>query len=152
MIVRATAERPMVFALALLDRKVVDAGDAKPHQAVLIELPVLVAVTAEPAPAVVMPLIGEAHRDAVLPKRPDFLDQAVVKFTGPLACQECDDLLTAVQEFGAVSPTAVGCVGEGDPSGIARIPRILGHTRLLWGCFGGERRKRRAAHRRSSVG
>src|SRR5215470_17127297 len=112
MIVRAAAERPVVFALALLDRKIVDAGNAKPHQAVLVEFPVLVAVAAEPMTAVVVPLVGETHCYAVLAKGPDFFDQAVVEFAVPFAGQECLDFSAAVQEFCAVSPAAVGRVGE----------------------------------------
>ena len=78
----------MVFAAALRDRKIVDAGDAQAHQAMLVELPILVAVAAKPAAAVVVPLIGKAHRDAVLAEGPDFLDQAVVELALPFACQE----------------------------------------------------------------
>jgi hypothetical protein len=48
MIVGAAANRPMVLALVLLGRQIVDAGDAQTHQAVLVEFPVLVAVAAEP--------------------------------------------------------------------------------------------------------
>src|SRR5438046_175105 len=48
-IVGTPPERPVILALAFLDRQVVDAGDAPAHQAVLVELPVLVAVAAEPA-------------------------------------------------------------------------------------------------------
>src|SRR5262245_2067349 len=73
-IVRPPAERPVILALALGDRPVVDAGDAPAHQAVLVELPVLVAVRAEPVAAVVAPLIGEAHGDAVAGKGPQPLD------------------------------------------------------------------------------
>src|SRR6267142_2404591 len=40
MIVGAAAERPVIFALALLDWKIVDAGDAQPHQSVFVELAV----------------------------------------------------------------------------------------------------------------
>ena len=40
--VRTGAEWPVVLALACCDRQVVDAGDAQPHQAMFIELPVLV--------------------------------------------------------------------------------------------------------------
>jgi hypothetical protein len=48
MIIGAAAKRPMILALALLDRKVVDVGDAQPHQAVRVELSILVTVAAEP--------------------------------------------------------------------------------------------------------
>ena len=47
------------------DRHVVDAGEAPVHQAVVVELPVLVAVGAEPVAGVVAPFVGEAHGDAV---------------------------------------------------------------------------------------
>src|SRR5215813_5546454 len=114
MIVGAAAERPVVLALALLDREVVDAGDAQAHQAVLVEFPVLVAVAAEPVAAVVMPFVGEAHGDAVFAERPDFLDQAVVELALPLARQEGLDLATSADEFGAIAPAAVGRIGERD--------------------------------------
>src|SRR4249920_3474677 len=79
------AERPMVLAVRLRQRQVVDAGDAHPHQAVLVELPIFVAVAAVPMAAVVVPLIGKSHGDAVFAKGPDFLDQPVVEFARPFA-------------------------------------------------------------------
>src|SRR6266481_8418818 len=90
------AQRPVVFALALLDRQIVDAGDAQAHQAVLVEFPVLVAVAAEPVAAVVVPFIGEAHRNAVRAKGPELLDQSVVEFALPLARQEGSDRVAAL--------------------------------------------------------
>src|SRR5690349_7640236 len=83
MIVRPSSQRPVVLPLALLDREVVDAGDAQPHQAVFVELPVLVAVAAKPRAAIVVPFVGEAHRDAVLAERPHLLDQPVVELARP---------------------------------------------------------------------
>ena len=38
-IIRATAQGPVVLALGLADRQVVDASKPDPHQAVVIELP-----------------------------------------------------------------------------------------------------------------
>jgi hypothetical protein len=124
-IVGAATKRPVVFALALLDRNIVDAGDAQAHQAVLVEFPVLVAVAAEPVAAVVVPLIGEAHGDAVLMKGPDFLDQAVVQLVLPLAPKERFDGIAPFDEFRTVPPAAVDRVGERNASGIARIPRVF---------------------------
>ena len=43
-------------------------------------------------PLVVVPLVGEAHRDAVAAERPQLLDQPVVELLRPLAGQERDDL------------------------------------------------------------
>src|SRR5687768_1712152 len=110
-IVGTASERPVVLAFAVLDRKVVDTRDAQAHQAVLVELPVLVAVAAEPAPAIVVPLVGKPHGDAVVAERPDLLDQAVVQFLAPLAGQKGFDRLPALQEFRAVSPLAIGRIG-----------------------------------------
>jgi hypothetical protein len=49
-IVGAAIERPMVLALVLLDRQVVDAGDGHSHQAVLVELLILIVIAAELVP------------------------------------------------------------------------------------------------------
>jgi hypothetical protein len=46
---------------------------------VLLKFPVLISVAAEPVAAVVVPLVREAHGNAVLAESPDFLDQAVVE-------------------------------------------------------------------------
>src|ERR1700744_991454 len=71
-VVWTAAQGPVVFAITLADRGVVDAGDAATHQAVRVEVPELIAVGPEPGAAVVAPLIGEAHRDAILAKTPQF--------------------------------------------------------------------------------
>jgi len=55
----------VILAFALLDRKIVDAGDAQAHQAAFVEFPILVAIAAEPMAAVVVPFIGKAHGDAI---------------------------------------------------------------------------------------
>jgi hypothetical protein len=46
----------VIFSFALLDRKIIDARDAEAHQAMLVEFPVLVAIAAEPIPAVIVPV------------------------------------------------------------------------------------------------
>jgi hypothetical protein len=85
MVIGAPAERPVIFSFALLDRKIVDTRDAQAHQAVVVEFPVLVAIAAEPIPALIVPFIGEAHRDAIGAEGPDLLDQPVVEFSFHLA-------------------------------------------------------------------
>src|SRR5688572_3428891 len=76
---------PAELAICFLDRQVVDAGEAPAHQAVLGELPVLVAVGAEPVPRVVVPLVLEAHGDEVAHEAPELLLQPVVELAVPLA-------------------------------------------------------------------
>src|SRR5262249_35739901 len=112
MIVGTAAKRPMILALALLDRQVVDAGEAQAHQAVLVEFPVFIAVAAEPVAAVVMAFVSEPHRDAVLAKGPHFLDQTVVQFAAPLARQKRHDGLAALKELRAITPAAVDRIGQ----------------------------------------
>ena len=75
----------MVFSITLLDRKIVDAGKAQTHEAVLVEFPVLVAIAAKPISTIVMPFIGEAHGNAAVVKCPNLFYQAVVEFAAPFA-------------------------------------------------------------------
>src|SRR6266550_1424537 len=75
MAVRAPPDRPAVQAIALADRKVVDAGNAASHQAALIKLPIIVTERPKPVAAVVVPLIGETYRDAVLAEAPQLFAQ-----------------------------------------------------------------------------
>src|SRR5260221_10735615 len=128
----------MVFAVVRFDWKIVDAGDAPAHQPMLVELPVLVAIAAEPVIAVVMPFISEAHSDAVLAKGPEFLDESVIEFAVPFARQKRFDGATALDEFRAIAPAAVGRVGRRNPHGIAGIPSIFRQTHFLGGRLPGE--------------
>src|SRR3954447_21953356 len=132
-IVGSAALRPVEEALVLGDAQVVDAGVPAPHQPVVVEFPVLVAVGAVPVPRVVMALVGEAHGDAVALDGPQLLDQAVVQLALPLAGQEGHDLVPAVDELRPVAPLGVDGVGARDLLGIAGIPRVLGHAHLLDG-------------------
>src|SRR5665213_35585 len=52
--------RPMEAAILFRDRDIVDAGFAAAHQAVLVELPLLVAIGTMPLSGSVMPLVLEA--------------------------------------------------------------------------------------------
>src|SRR5262249_13243441 len=126
--VGTAAERPVVFALALFNRKIIDAGNTQLHQAVLVEFPVLVAVAAEPVATVVVPLIRKTNRDAVIVKSPNLLDQPVVELALPLARQKPFDGFAALQKLDAVPPAAVARIGKRDMARIARIPGILRHA------------------------
>ena len=139
----------MVFALALLDRQVIDAGDAAAHQALFVELPVFVAIAAEPVAGIVVRFIGEAHGDATVGERPHFFDQPIIELAIPFAREKCLDLLAAVNELGAVAPDTVDRISERDVGRIARVPGIFGDPRLLCGGLGAERRQRRAVHGRA---
>src|SRR5262249_3719306 len=141
--IRPPPERPVVLALRLPDGKVVDAGQAEPHQALVVELPVLVAVRAEPVVGIVVPLIGETNGDPASLEGPQLLDQPIVELAVPLAGEEADDLLAPVEELRAIPPARVGRVGLGHLLGIARVPGILGQTNLLRRGLARERRKRR---------
>src|SRR3954468_14619846 len=107
MVVGPAAERPVELAVPLRNEQVVDARVAAAHQAVVVEFPVLVAVGTVPVAGIVVPLVREPHRDAIAAVRPQFLDQAVLELTNPLAGQERDDLLPTIGELGAVAPARV---------------------------------------------
>ena len=102
----------MIEALLPGDGQVVDAGDADAHQAFFVEFPVLVAVAAEPVAAVVMPFIGETDGNPILMERPDFLDQPVIEFLVPFTHEKGLDCLPALNELGAISPTALDRIGQ----------------------------------------
>src|SRR6202012_4343424 len=99
-----------------------------------------VAVGTEPVAAVVVPLVGEAHGDAIAGECPQFLDQAGFLFFLPLSGQERDDVVATIDEFGAVTPLAVDGVSESDLGRVATVPAVLGQTDFLHGGFMGERR------------
>src|SRR5271167_3967764 len=106
MIVGAAAQRPMIFAVFLADGQIIDRRMARRGQAVLVELPVLIAVGTKPIARIVVPFVGEADGDAIVAKRPQFLDQTVIKLARPLAPKKRDDLLPAGEELGPVAPSA----------------------------------------------
>src|ERR1700730_5213645 len=146
MAVGATAERPVVFSVALLDRKIIDARDTQAHQAKVVKFPVLVAIAAEPIPAVIVPFIGKADGDPIRVEGPHCFNQPVVQFADPFSRQKCFNRLASLQEFGTVSPPAIGGICERDARWVTRVPGILGQTRLFGGGFVGERWQRRAVH------
>src|SRR6516162_1229866 len=139
-------QRPVILAFAFFDWQLVDAGDAQAHQPVLIELPVLVAIAAKPIAAIVVPFVGEANRDSVLAERPNLLDQAVIELAIPLARQKCLNFRSTADKLSAIAPATVDRVGERDPSRIACVPCIFGHSRLLCSGLGTEGRQRWTIH------
>src|SRR3954453_9171292 len=112
--------------LGLLDRNIVDARLAPAHVALVVELPLLVAVAAPPLARLVARLVLEAHGDPVARERPQVLAQRVLPLPLPLAGEERDDLRATVQELVAVAPLRVLRVGAGRGLGIARVPGVLG--------------------------
>src|SRR5882672_9298683 len=130
-IVGAAAQGPVKAAVGLADRRIVDAREATTHQAVLAELPILIAVGAEPVAAVVVPLIGEADGHAVLAEAPQLLDEPIVQLTLPLAAEERDNRLPALHELDAIPPVAIDGVGERDLFRVATVPPIFGQTDLF---------------------
>src|SRR5260370_12283281 len=149
MVIGASAEEPVIFALAIFDRQVVDAGDPPSHQALFVELPILVAIAAKPVAGIVVPFICKAHGYPVVAKRPDLFDQPILQLANPLAYEECLDGLAATNELGAVAPDAIHRIGKRYFGRIARVPGILGEASLLRGAFGCKGRQRWAGHGRS---
>src|SRR5882724_8035607 len=133
MVVGASTEEPVIFALAIFDRQVVDAGDPPSHHALFVELPILVAIATKPVARIVVPFICKAHGYPVVAKRPDLLDQPILQLANPLAYEECLDGLAATNDRGAVAPDAIDRIGERYFGRIARVPRVFRHAYLLRG-------------------
>src|SRR5450432_1581505 len=112
MIVRPPSERPEKLAVGFLHRRVVDAGVAVVHQSLVIELPVLIAVTPVPVAGIVVPFVSEANGNAAPSKCPELLDESVVEFALPLACEEDHDRLAPGGKFGPIAPLAIKRVRE----------------------------------------
>src|SRR5204863_5790921 len=91
---------------------------------------------------IIVPFVGETHRNAIAVVRPQFLDQAVVQFSRPFPCEKFDDLLTPVREFSAISPARIDGVSERHLFWIARIPAVLRQTDLLDRSLASKRRER----------
>src|SRR4051812_20394949 len=106
MVVGSPSQRPVKFAVSLGNGMFVDACDTQTHQAVGVELPILVTISAKPLPAVVMVFIGEANRDAIVGKCPQFFDEPIVQLARPLAGKKGLYGISAGQEFSAISPLA----------------------------------------------
>jgi hypothetical protein len=130
--------------LRLVDRHVVDARLAPAHEAVVVELPQLVAVAAEPLAGRVVAFVLEAHRDPVPGERPEALAEGVVELSFPLGGEERDDLVASGDEGVAVAPDGVGGVGAGDSLRIPGVPGVLGRLDLLGRGLDRERRQWRA--------
>src|SRR5437762_9204249 len=140
------AEIPVEEAVRLSNRDVVDARLAALRQAVLVELPLLVAMGAKPACRRIARLVDEADGDAVCGEGPDLLDEAVLELALPLAGEKGLDCRPPFEELRTISPPAVFRVCERDACGVAAVPCILGEPGLLRGGFGVERRQGRAVH------
>src|ERR1044072_1257778 len=144
MVIRPPAERPMEFAVARGNGKVIDARDATLHEPAIVELPVLVAVGAMPIARIVVPLIRETNSNAIPLAGPKFFDEPIVQLPGPFARKKLLDRFPASEELRAVAPDAVGRIGQRYSAWITRIPGVLRHPHLLSGGLGGERRQWRA--------
>src|SRR3984893_3498521 len=99
MIIRTAPWCPVILALRLLDRQIVDGSKPQAHQPVLIELPIFIAIRAKPIPGVIVPFIGEAHGDTVSLERPRLFDQPIVQLFRPFASEKRDDFLPSVHKF-----------------------------------------------------
>ena len=104
-VVGAPSAWPVKLALRLFDRQVIDAGVPRIHQTLGVKFPILIAVSTKPTSRVVVIFIGKANRDAIAGECPQLLDQPVVEFSVSTSAEEGNDLLSPVDELGAVSPT-----------------------------------------------
>src|SRR4026207_891122 len=107
MLIWTTPQWPVILALRLLYRQVVDAGDTVPHVTVIVEFPVFIAVGPKPITGIVMPLVGKPDGNQITLTRPQLLDKAIVELLVPFADQKVNDGFAPCKEFHAVTPDTV---------------------------------------------
>src|SRR2546427_5436779 len=101
------AELPVEEAVPRANRDVVGARLAALHQAMLVELPLLVAMGANPACRGVAGLVDEADGDAICREGPHLLDEAILELALPLAGEKGVDCRPPFKELRAIAPPAV---------------------------------------------
>ena len=79
--------------------QIVDALMSLCHEAICIELPVLIAVRAAPPSILTLRLVGETHGDVISVECPKFFDKAIFQLLSPLALQKLDDSLATTEEL-----------------------------------------------------
>jgi hypothetical protein len=89
------------------DSLVIDRCVAKDHDALGIEVPVLISVGSVPLIGVIAVFIGETTCDVVVCKCPEFFDEPVVELPIPLPGEEVDDLFASNRKLSAVAPMAI---------------------------------------------
>src|ERR1700730_14864782 len=146
MVIRATPQRPAELAVMLCDGQVIDAREATLHQALCVELPILVAIAAEPETRVIMPFVSEAHGNVVAGAGPQLLEEPIIQLARPFALQECTHLLATYRELGPIPPLGVFRVDLHHPIRVAAVPGIFRHVHLLRGGLDSKRWYGRAGH------
>src|SRR4030095_12054578 len=122
MSIRTPTKRPMILAIRLFDRQVIDAGKPQPHQTIFVKFPILVAVRAKPVFGIVVPFVGEADGGAIFMERPALSYQQINKLLCPLSCQKLNNLYSALRKLGAISPARVDRVSKRDFLRVATVP------------------------------
>src|SRR6266481_4985093 len=90
-------------------------------------------------PGIIVPFVGETHRNSIPIMGPKFLDQSVVQLFRPLPSEKFDDLLPPMWKFRAISPARVDGISKCHLFWFTRIPAILCQTNLLNGSLTSER-------------
>ena len=106
-IIGPASERPAVLSIRFLNRQVIDTGEASTHQAAFVKFPVFVSVGTEPVSRVIVPLVCEPDRNAVVSECPQFLNQPIVEFPRPFALEKRDDFVSSIYEFRTIPPSAM---------------------------------------------
>jgi hypothetical protein len=97
-IVGTAAQRPVEFSLGFLDRQIIDTCVPALHQAVFIELPVLITIRTEPLVSVIVPLVGKPDCDPLIFIGPKLFYQSVVVLFCPFPVKEFYNLLPAYED------------------------------------------------------
>src|SRR6202020_2855530 len=125
MVIRPASQWPVIFSFSLLDREIIDARVAVMHDAIFVELPVLVSVRPKPIAGIVVPFIGETNGDARAVKRPQLLDESIVQFTPPFACEKLLDFVSADHKLRPITPVAIDGISQTNFLWVSRVPSVF---------------------------
>ena len=144
MVVGTAIEWPMIFLIALLNREIVDVGNASLHKSMLVEFPIFVVIGVEPMISVVMSFVGKVDGDTVVAKSPKLFDETIIQLLTPLTGEKLNDGFSARKEFSTIAPDAVVCVSKRNSFRITGVPCVLSHSDFLGCGLGVKWRKRRS--------
>src|SRR5580698_4951576 len=125
MAIRPASEWPVILTFRLLDREIIDARVAVMHHTIFVELPVLVSVRPKPIAGIIVPFIGETNSNTCAVKRPQLLDESIVQFTPPFACEKLLDFLSAGHKLRPITPVTIDGISQTNFLWISRVPSIF---------------------------
>jgi hypothetical protein len=129
--------RSAIPAFGFLNRIIFGAHVPAAHQPIVVELPMLITLSAEPLAVCIMLFVFETERNPIPDEAPQLLHQLVIQFP----FEKNVDRLPALEELRAIAPFGIFAIDLRDVFGVAARPARLRCA------IPRDRRKYRGSHR-----